>query len=142
MTQRPMSGVLAQDLSLRCVEGRGLRDVRASFAYDPADPYAVRVAVPRADGELRWTVCRSLLCRGLTDPVGQGDVQLWPSTDRTGRGVVVLDLWSARGHVVGEVPTRELYRFLTLTLAAVPLGSEGQHLDVDALIGELLSESE
>jgi hypothetical protein len=143
MPQQPMSRVLAQDLVLRCVEVRGgLREVRAGFAYDPVDPYAVRVTVPGEDRDLRWVMCRSLLCRGLTDPVGQGDVQLWPSTDRSGRGVVVMDLWSADGHVVGEVSTRELYRFLTRTLAAVPLGSEHQHLDVDSLIDDLLSEAE
>jgi hypothetical protein len=83
-----------------------------------------------------------MLCRGLTDPVGQGDVQLWPSTDLAGSGVVVMDLWSTAGHVVGEVSTRELYRFLTRTLATVPLGSEHEHLDVDALLADLLSEPE
>lgn len=143
MTQQPMSRVLAQDLPLRCVEVRGgLREVRAGFAYDPSDPYAVWVTVPSDGGDLRWAMCRSLLCRGLTDPVGQGDVQLWPSTDRAGSGVVVMDLWSEHGHVVGEVATRELYRFLTRTLAAVPLGSEHQHLDLDSLLGDLLSEPE
>lgn len=143
MTQPPMSRLLAQELLLRCVDPTaGHREVRAGFTYDPSDPYAVSVTVPDADGDLRWTMCRSLLCRGLTDPVGEGDVQLWPSTDMAGSGVVVMDLWSPARHLVAEVSTRELYRFLTRTLAVVPLGSEHQHLDVDALIGELLSETE
>lgn len=143
MPHQPMSRLLAQDLLLRCVELIGEpREVRAGFAYDPSDPYAVWVTVATDGADLRWAVCRSMLCRGLTDPVGQGDVQLWPSTDRAGSGVVVMDLWSTAGHVVGEVSTRELYRFLTRTLATVPLGSEHQHLDLDALLADLLSEPE
>jgi hypothetical protein len=99
------------------------------------------VTIPTPAGDSRWTLCRSLLSRGLTDPVGEGDVQLWPSTDDAGSGVVVLDLWSRDVHVVAEVPTRELYRFLTRTLAAVPFGSEHEHLDLDGLIAELLSDA-
>lgn len=140
MTQQPMSRMLAQDLVLRCVDAQGdFSEVPAGFAYDPSEPYAVRVTLPWAGGTLRWAICRSLVSRGLTDPVGEGDVQLRPSTDRAGSGVVVLDLWSHEGHVVAEVSTRALYRFLTRTLAAVPFGSEHEHLDIDALISELLS---
>ena len=48
------------------------------------------------------------------------------------------DLWSYDVHVVAEVSTRELYRFLTRSLAAVPFGSEHQHLDLDGLLADLL----
>lgn len=116
------------------------REVSTAFAYDPADPYAVWVTLPWIDGTHRWAIDRSMLSQGLTDPVGEGDVQLWPSTDETGSGVVVLDLWSPDVHVVAEVSTRELYRFLTRTLTAVPFGSE--ELDVDLLIDSLLSDAE
>ena len=143
MTQQPISRVLAQELVLRCVGRHGrFEEVRAGFSYDPADPYAVWVTVPSAGGDTRWAVCRTLLSRGLTDPVGEGDVQLWPSTDGAGSGVVVMDLWSYDVHVVAEASTRELYRFLTRTLAAVPFGSEQEHFDVDGLIDELLSQAE
>lgn len=142
MTQQPMSRVLAQQIGLRAIGRRGrYEDVEAGFSYDPSDPYAVWVSLPADDVEIRWAMCRSLLSRGLTDPVGEGDVQLWPSTDETGSGIVVLDLWSHELHVVAEVPTRELYRFLTRTLAAVPFGTEHQHLDVDGLINDLLAGS-
>ena len=143
MTQQPMSSTLAQELTVRCVDEESTYvELRAGFAFDPADPYAVWVTVPWYGRTLRWAMCRSLLSRGLTDPVGEGDVQLWPSTDETGSGVVVLDLRSADVHLVAEASTRELYRFLTRTLAAVPFGSEHQHLDVDELIGDLLSQPE
>jgi len=143
MSHQPAARVLAQDLRLRCVDPLGVfRDVAAQFSYDPADPYAVWVTLPWIDDTHRWAMCRTLVARGLTDPVGEGDVQLWPSTDETGSGVVVIDLWSADVHVVAEVSTRDLYRFLTRTLATVPFGSEHQHLDVDLLIGDLLSQPE
>lgn len=143
MNQQPHARELQQELTLRCVDPLGVfRDVTAAFTYDAADPYAVWVTLPWIDDTHRWAMCRSLLSRGLTDPVGEGDVQLWPSTDEAGTGVVVLDLWTAHVHVVAEVSTRELYRFLTRTLAAVPFGSEDQHMDVDLLIGDLLSHPE
>ena len=142
MTQQPISRALAQQLSLRCVGAQGLyEDVMAAFAYDPSDPYAVQVTIPTAAGDSRWTLCRTLVSRGLTDPVGEGDAQLWPSTDEAGSGVVVLDLWSHDAHVVAEVATRELYRFLTRTLAAVPFGCEHEQLDLDGLIARLLSDA-
>lgn len=143
MSQQPITRVFAQDLYLRCIDPHGAcRDVAATFSYDPADPYAVWVGLPWLDDHIRWGVCRSLVSRGLTDPVGEGDVQMWPSTDEAGRGIVVMDLWSDEIHVVAEVSTRELYRFLTRTLAAVPFGSERLHLDVDLLIADLLSQAE
>ena len=47
MTQQPMSSTLAQDLTVRCVDaGSTYVDLRAAFAFDPADPYAVWVTVP------------------------------------------------------------------------------------------------
>lgn len=143
MTQQPRARVLAQQIELRWVGRRGRYEpVRAGFAYDPWDPYAVWVSLPAGEVETRWAMCRSLLSRGLTDPVGEGDVQLWPSTDETGGGIVVMDLWSHAMHVVAEVPTRDLYRFLTRTLATVPFGTEHQHLDVDGLIADLLAGSD
>lgn len=143
MSTQPIPRALAQDLFLRCIDPRGVfRDVTASFAFDPSDPYAVWVTIPWLDGHLEWAVCRSLVSRGLTDPVGEGDVQLWPSTNEAGSGIVVMDLWHGNDHVVAEVSTRELYRFLTRTLASVPFGSERLHLDVDLLIEDLLSQAE
>lgn len=143
MSQQPNARVLAQDIHVRCIDPHGVcRDVAATFGFDPADPYALWVSIPWQGEQIRWAVCRSLVSRGLTDPVGEGDVQLWPSTSETGRGIVVMDLWSDEVHVVAEVSTRELYRFLTRTLAVVPFGSERLHLKVDELIADLLSQAE
>jgi hypothetical protein len=142
MTQQPMSRVLAQPLTMRCVDPLGVsREVQASFEYDPADPYAVWVVFPSAGGDIRWAVCRSLISRGLTDPVGEGDVQLWPGTDERGHGVVMIEFRSPTGHLLAEASTRELYRFLTRTLALVPVGTEADHLDLDVLIADLIGSS-
>ena len=91
---------------------------------------------------IRWAICRTLLSRGLTDPAGDGDVQLWPSIDEDGRGVVMLEFRSPDGRLVAQASTRELYRFLTRTLAVVPSGTEAAHFDVDELIADLLRISE
>ena len=88
MTQQPMSQVLAQPITMHCVDQLGIsRTLNTHFEYNPSDPYAVVVAFPAGDNIIRWAFCRSLLSRGLTDPVGEGDVQLWPSTDEDGRSV-------------------------------------------------------
>ena len=93
---------------------------------------------------IRWAMSRSLLAQGLTDPAGEGDLRLRPSLDHDGSGVVVFEFHSPDGRFVAQASTRELYRFLTRTLAMVPFGSESAHFDVDAIISDLmrLSESE
>ena len=142
MTQAQQPRVHSEELVLRCVDPLGVfRDVEAMFSYDMTDPYALWVTLPWVDDTHRWGMERAMVAQGLTDPVGEGDVQLWPSTDETGSGVVVMDLWSSDVHIVAEVSTKELYRFLTRTLSAVPFGSEHHHLDVDRLIGDLLSQA-
>jgi len=139
MTQTPMSRVLAQPITMSCVDQYGFaKDLLTTFEYDPSDPYAVVVAFPAGDGYVRWAFCRSLISRGLTDPVGEGDVQVWPGTDEDGRGVVIMEFRSPSGHLLAQAPTREIYRFVTRTLAAVPYGSEDLYFDVDDLIASLL----
>ncbi|NUQ89124.1 MAG: SsgA family sporulation/cell division regulator, partial [Glycomyces artemisiae] len=58
-------------------------EVPATFEYDAADPWAVRITFPGAGGDtatgVRWMVGRDLLLQGVTDPAGEGDVQLFPS---------------------------------------------------------------
>jgi Streptomyces sporulation and cell division protein, SsgA len=143
MTQSPTSRVVAHPITMRCVDPLGIsRDLATTFEYDPKDPYAVVVAFPAGDAVIRWAFCRTLISRGLTDPVGEGDVQVWPSTDEHGRGVVILEFRSPSGHLLAEAPTRELYRFITRSLALVPYGSEAAHLDVDELIADLLGSSQ
>ena len=98
-------------------------------------------STPRADPDpVTWAVARDLLLQGLTDPAGQGDVQLFPSVDETGRAAVVMELRSPDGSLVTQMRSSDLYRFLTRTLALVPLGTE--QMDLDRLVEDLVRQSE
>src|SRR3954454_12050507 len=142
----PRSTSVSTELQLRLVvPGAASLPVRAGLRYDVADPYAVQVAFHTGngnDGEIvQWTFARQLLTDGVTAPVGQGDVQVWPSTDEDGRagsGVVCLSLSSPSGKALFEIPVSELVEFLTMTYAAVPTGAESDHVDVAAELAVLL----
>lgn len=130
------------DLQLRLViAGCAPLAVRAGLRYDVLDPYAIQVSFhtgSAADGEVvEWTFARSLLSEGVSSPSGDGDVQVWPSTSG-GLPVVCLSLSSPSGKALFEVPLPELVQFLTQTYAAVPTGSESDHVDVDAELALLL----
>ena len=132
------SRVLTQQLSVRCLAPGPPREIEAEFRYDADDPFAVALSFDLGDDVLRWDLARSVLARGMTDPSGEGDVCLWPNVTEEGRAVVVLSLFSTYGELVGEVRTNQLYRFITRTLALVPLGTESEWLDVDGVVAQLL----
>ena len=133
-----MSRALSQELVLQCLDAYGSSlDLPASFGYDPSDPWAVWITFLGPGERVRWAVGRDLLLQGMTDPAGEGDIQLWPSIDENGRAAVVMELCSPDGRLVTQLLTNELYRFLTRTLAVVPLGTESIDLDelVEAICG-------
>lgn len=128
------------DLQLRLVvAGSVPLPVRAGLRYDVLDPYAVQVSfhTGSADEAVEWTFARSLLSEGVSAPSGDGDVQVWPSTS-AGSPVVCLSLSSPSGKALFEVPRPELVQFLARTCAAVPTGSESDHVDVEAELALLL----
>ena len=142
MTLRPTS--VSAQLQLRLVvPGAASLPVRAGLRYDITDPYAVQVAFhtgtgPTAQGEVvEWTFARQLLTDGVSAPVGEGDVQVWPSAS-VGLPVVCLSLSSPSGRALFEVPLPELVDFLGQTYAAVPTGAESEHVDVDSELALLL----
>lgn len=140
MTPRTTS--VSTELQLRLViPGAASLPVRAGLRYDVADPYAVQVAFhtgSATDGEIvEWTFARQLLTDGVSAAVGEGDVQVWPSSS-AGLSVVCLSLSSPSGKALFEVPLPELVDFLGQTYAAVPTGSESHHVDVDAELALLL----
>jgi hypothetical protein len=142
MTQQPTSHVVAQQLTMYCVDGRGVpRPLEASFSYAPIDPYAVWITFHSGAGDVRWAVCRTLIAKGLTEPVGDGDIQLWPSIDDEGRAIVVFEFCSPDGELVAHTHTADLHTFLFRTLAAVPFGTERTHLDMDTIISALIEPS-
>ena len=142
MPARPLT--VSTELQLRLVvPGASALPVRAEVRYDVADPYAVSVAF-HTGGEsgagevVEWTFARQLLTDGVAGPVGEGDVQVWPAEGRPGSPLVCLSLSSPSGRALFEVPLPELVEFLGQTYEAVPTGSEGQHVDVDAELALLL----
>jgi hypothetical protein len=140
MTPRPTS--VSTELQLRLVvPGAASLPVRAGLRYDVADPYAVQVSFHTGNGTegeiVEWTFARQLLTDGVSAPVGEGDVQVWPSAS-AGLPVVCLSLSSPSGKALFEVPLPELVDFLGQTYAAVPTGSEGEHVDVEAELALLL----
>jgi hypothetical protein len=141
-TPRPTT--VTSDLQLRLVvPGSSALPVRASMRYDVADPYAVQVAFHTGSGDsgsgdvVEWTFARQLLTDGVSSPVGEGDVQVWPSSSGT-QPVVCLALSSPSGKALFEVPLPALVDFLGSTYAAVPTGGESAHVDVDAELALLL----
>lgn len=138
MTPRATS--VSTELQLRLVvPGSTSLPVRAGLHYDVEDPYAVQVSFHTGGDSdvVSWTFARQLLSDGVTGPVGEGDVQVWPSTSE-GQPVVCLSLSSPSGKALFEVPLPELVEFLGQTYAAVATGAEGDYVDVDAELALLL----
>jgi len=137
MSTRP--DTVTAELELRLVvPGSPSLPVVADLGYDLADPYAVRVAFHTGGPEVvEWTFARALLTDGVTHPVGEGDVQVWPSHSG-GRPVVCISLSSPSGRAMFEAPLSQLVEFLTKTYAVVPTGAEGDHVDVEAELALLL----
>jgi hypothetical protein len=136
--QQPMSPALSQAVTLQCLDARGRNiDLPASLTYDAHDPWAVTITFRGPHDEVSWVVGRDLLLQGVTDPAGEGDVLLWPSIDEDGRAAVVIEFCSPDGRLVTQLRTHDLYRFLTRTLAIVPLGTE--EIDLDGLVEAILA---
>jgi hypothetical protein len=140
----PEPRTVTADLQLRLVvPGSSALPVRAAMRYDIGDPYAVTVAfhTGSADGlggdVVEWTFARQLLTDGVSGPVGEGDVQVWPSSSG-GQPVVCLALSSPSGKALFEIPLPSLVDFLGATYAAVPTGGESAFVDVDAELALLL----
>ena len=111
--------------------------IEGELVFDHADPYAVVMHLEAKSGTVTWTFARELLAEGLYEPVGDGDVQVWPSAD-TGAQVVCLSLSSPSGQALFEVPLGGLVEFLTRTYASVPTGSESDFVDIDAELALLM----
>ena len=140
MMPRPVTVRTDLQLSL-VVPGATSMSVMAAMTYDSADPYAVTVGFHTGAADaadiVEWTFARQLLNEGVTAPVGQGDVQVWPCSGDADP-VVCLSLSSPSGKALFEVPVPELIEFLAMTYAAVPTGSESDYVDVDAELMSLL----
>jgi hypothetical protein len=127
------------ELVLRLVVPDGPdRAVQANLNYSPRDPYAVRVAFHAGTTDVvEWTFARSLLSDGVTHPVGDGDVQVWP-TGQPDQSGVCLSLSSPSGKALFEAPLPRVVSFLTATYTLVPTGCESDYVDVSAELASIL----
>ena len=132
--------VLVSEVRMVCLEVSGDRgcEVPVSLTYDPQDPYAVALVFHTAEGDVTWMVARELLVVGAGSPAGDGDVMVWPALTPDLEDAVVLRLQAPGGRLVLRLGMAELDDFLARTLALVPWGTESEHLDLDALVADLL----
>jgi hypothetical protein len=137
MSTRP--DTVSSEIDLRLIVADGPdRDVHADLSYSDLDPYAVSVAFHTGSGEVvEWTFARSLLTEGVADSVGDGDVQVWPSS-AGGQPVVRLSLSSPSGRALFQTQLSGIVEFLTRTYTLVPTGCESDFVDVDAELAGLL----
>jgi hypothetical protein len=151
MAHYPRSGCTART-TFHLVGPQSWTAVPAALVYDSTDPFAVRVRFgddgpaedvdtapyddPDEDGGVEWLLSRELLRAGLTAPVGEGDVRLWPA--RGGLDVVFLQLRAPSGEALFEVSGAVVADFLRETNLLVPAGTESDALRVDDEISALL----
>jgi hypothetical protein len=111
----------------------------AELRYDATDPYAVSVAFLKSGVEVVWVFARDLLLRGVSEPVGDGDVRIFPAVDDEGHAVVALTLRAPTGTALVKGRTRDFLEFLAHTTRAVWPGTERDHLvSTDAGIAAIL----
>ncbi|MFJ9558622.1 SsgA family sporulation/cell division regulator [Streptomyces fuscichromogenes] len=124
------------------VRGEPTVSLLAQLRYRTADPYAVCLSLgaPLAT-PVDWLFARSLLAEGLQFPVGTGDVLVIPRR-RGHLDRVRIVLRSRAQEAAVDVDTSVVNAFLARTLALVPQGAEGVHLDLDRAVAELLEDAE
>ncbi|PWI19399.1 SsgA family sporulation/cell division regulator [Streptomyces sp. Act143] len=123
--------------------GRVLSDetthpMRAEFRFDPGAPMICSVTFKPGPGmSVTWRIGRELLYRGLFEDSGEWDVQVWPAVDDE-QGLAWLMLDSKGRNALFRLPIAPLAAWLEATYQAVPAEEEGQSLDWDSFIEELL----
>ncbi|MFJ8044018.1 SsgA family sporulation/cell division regulator [Kitasatospora sp. NPDC096147] len=127
-------------LTVRVLSGpHTVPPLEGRLTFDTALPYAVYLGVspgrPFTGGEppVCWTFARDLLARGRRVPSGEGDILIAPGP----HGLVLVELRGAAGHAVLGLPAARVEAFLEDAFALVPLGSESDHLDLDACLERL-----
>lgn len=134
-----VAGVLSYDMTLQYLDEFGrIRDAEAVLRYDPADPYAVTMQLRDVQGRQTWTFGRDLLSKGITQPAGHGAVHVWPCIDARGRAVAVIEFDGSEGELIAQGALTDFMRFVARSLALVPAGTEHEHLDMDAMLEQLL----
>jgi len=114
--------------------------VDCQLSYDCADPFAVTARFTLGEQSVSWTFARSLLRSGMYEPVGDGDVLIRPGINEEGHAIVYVELCSPHGAAVLRTRATRVATFLAMTQGLVPIGSELDGVDMDAVIARLLHE--
>ena len=130
--------VVTQHVVLELIGPDGSAPVEAELRYDPVDPYAVAVVFLEPGTDMEWVFGRDLMLRGISQPAGDGDVQVFPSLDPEGHAEVGLVLRSPGGQALLKAPAREVLDFLARTTRAVWPGTEGDFVSADDAIAAIL----
>lgn len=139
-TNRTAAIAVTETMQARLVATHGgSLELTVTLGYDSTDPYAVSATMETDSLRITWSFARELLVGGLLEPTGDGDVHAWPCLDRHGRAALALELSSDSGDALLELPTESVSGFLERSLAAVPVGTESDHLDLDALLEEIFA---
>ena len=143
-----ISATVSAELGLRLVAAeQTIVPLVASLYYRGSDPYAIRIAFHvGADEPVEWIFARELLADGMMTPVGDGDVQIWPSApaadpDGEIRGpltVLNVKLSSPFGEAHFEAPAEAIIKFLDRTYSIVRMGQESDVIDIDGELNDLL----
>lgn len=140
MQKQITAQAITEAMQMEFVDTEGMSTpLAASFEFNPADPYAVSILFHGEPAPVRWTFARDLLIEGFYEPTGDGDVHVWPCLSADGNAVVILELNSPSGEVLIQVSSRAVSTFIQQMLALVPQGSEGDLVDFDTELIELLS---
>src|ERR1700741_1086610 len=101
----------------------------AEFQYDMNDPYAVRLVLSGPEGPNTWLFGRELLVVGLVEPVGIGDIHVWPGVTKLGE-VVLIEFTSDEEEAIVAARSSEVTKFLDRSFELVGVGAESDHCDV------------
>jgi hypothetical protein len=128
-------------LSLVVSTGTGEAELDAELRYDPADPFAVSLAIGVECGEpVVWTFARDLLSAGVSAPTGEGDITVEPdpaaALDEDTRQLRITLATDCLATMLAS--SDRVVEFLVETYAIVPTGSELDRVDLDAEIAALL----
>jgi hypothetical protein len=130
---------VTQPVTLELIDPTGAATpIDAELHYDPRDPYAVTTVFMTGASQVRWTFGRDLLCEGLYEPAGDGDVHVWPCLDSQGHAVVIIELCSPDGEALVQARTGDLTSFVDRMTKAVEPGTESALIDIDTAITAIL----
>jgi hypothetical protein len=118
----------------------GDAEIAGELRYDPADPFAVCLAIGVECAEpVVWCFGRDLLADGVSRASGLGDITIEPLSE-TGDREVQFTL--ATDCLATMIAQRErIVEFLVESFTVVPSGCELDRIDIDAEIAGLFTRS-